>query len=387
MKNISLRISVSIIGFLSLILFLYIGQHLLFPLVFATIFAFALNPIVKRITLIGIPRTPAIIFTLLLVALLISGILLLIGTQVSSLISEMPSLTDKFDNLINIFQAFVEKNFRIKPDRQMNMLRDSFTDLLSTGTDIVTTAINITSNILFAIGLIPVYTFLMLYYKNLFKNFVLELAKENHHEKVALINNEIQDVLQRYMSGMFRIILSIAVLNSIGLYLIGIKYALFFACLTSLLAIIPYFGVITSAVLTALYAYLTTDSIGYPIAVVALYSCVQFLEGNFITPFVMGSKVELNALVVIFSLLAGGEIWGTPGMILSVPVVAVLKMVCDNVTALKPFGKVLGIGIIVPDSSSSISKEINLNTGENIENNKTDAFNLGNDLNGANTLK
>ncbi len=122
---------------------------------------------------------------------------------------------------------------------------------------------------------------------------------------------------------------------------IFINYAIFFGILISSLAIIPYFGILIGAVLAAIYALLTTDSLWYPAGVIIVNSIVQFLEGNFITPYIMGSRLSLNPLAIIIFLSIGGWVWGALGMIMSVPLLAITKMVCDNVESLHPYGKLL----------------------------------------------
>ena len=124
--------------------------------------------------------------------------------------------------------------------------------------------------------------------------------------------------------------------------LLGINYAVFFGVLISMLAIIPYFGIMAGAAVAAIYTLLTTDSLWYPTGVLLINVVVQFLEGNFITPNIMGSKLQLNPFAVIIFLFLGSFVWGAVGMILSVPILAITKMICDQIESLKPYGRLLG---------------------------------------------
>jgi predicted PurR-regulated permease PerM len=131
--------------------------------------------------------------------------------------------------------------------------------------------------------------------------------------------------------------LIIAALNTVGLLALGIKHAIFFGVLSGILTIIPYIGIFIGALLPTLMALLTKDSIWYAIGVVIIFSVVQFLEGNFITPRITGSKVRINALAAILALLIGGKILGITGMILAIPIVGIVKGLLQYSQHMKPF--------------------------------------------------
>ena len=131
--------------------------------------------------------------------------------------------------------------------------------------------------------------------------------------------------------------LIVAALNCIGLLVLGIDHAIFFGILSGVLTIIPYVGIIIGALFPILMALITKDSIWYSVGVVIVFFVVQFLEGNFITPRITGSKVSINALAAIVALVIGGKILGIAGMILAVPAIGVLKIVLSHSQRLKPF--------------------------------------------------
>ena len=120
------------------------------------------------------------------------------------------------------------------------------------------------------------------------------------------------------------------------------KFAIFFAVFASVLAIIPYIGILVGSAIPALVTLVETGSPGKAAAVVGVFVFVQFLEGNFITPMITGSKVSINPMAAIIALILGGELWGTPGMILSIPLTAVLKVVMDANKTTEPWGFLLG---------------------------------------------
>ena len=333
-----------LVGILAFFTILYIVGGILIPLVFSALLSFAVYPIVARLERWHIPRVIAILVTLLLIIGLLSAMLFFIGIQLSSFVQDIPNITQKFNNVLIFVQDYLASKVKIKADKQLNLLLDSVSQLFSTGADIISTTISTTSSILFYLVLMPIYMFFMLYYNELFRNFIIDLAPEHQKELSASIVGNIKNVVQNYVGGMVMVIAIVAMLNSLGFWLIDIQYAIFFGFLISLLAIIPYFGILTGSAIAVLYTFLTTDSLWYPAGVLLITACVQFLEGNFITPFVMGSQIQVNPLVLMVMLLFGNFLWGPAGMILSVPMVAITKMVCDNIDSLKPFGRVLGTG-------------------------------------------
>ena len=143
--------------------------------------------------------------------------------------------------------------------------------------------------------------------------------------------------MQGYISGLTLVTLIIATLNCIGLLALGIDHAIFFGILSGVLTIIPYVGIIIGALFPIIMALITKDSIWYSIGVVIVFTVVQFLEGNFITPRITGSKVSINALAAIIALVIGGKILGIAGMILAVPAIGVLKIMLSHSSRLKPF--------------------------------------------------
>ncbi|MEZ4888559.1 MAG: AI-2E family transporter [Chitinophagales bacterium] len=333
------------LGFLALTMILYMGSTIFIPILLASIIAFAIYPLVQKFEKLGFPEGLAIFSSMFIVISIIVLLIILIGAQLNSFITEIPTLINKFENLLLDIQDFIEDKFAITSESQLDILRDNMVNLFSTGTSIVRGTISTTTNILFYAALVPIYIFFMTYYHKIFRNFIIEISPANKMTLTEKILSEIKSVVQNYVGGLFLVILIIAALNSIGLLIVGIKYAVFFGCVSALLCIIPYFGVFMGGFITALYALLTGDAFWAPIGVIAVYGTIQFLEGNFITPFVMGTKVSLNPLVVIVTLLAGSALWGIAGMILSVPIIAVMKMVFDNIESLKPYGRVLGTHI------------------------------------------
>lgn len=337
-----------LVGIIALYVVLSYGQSILLPIMLSVLLSFSIYPLVKRLEgftirkrqLFG--RSAAILTAMFIVLISLVGLITLSGVQINNLIQDLPALNDKFNNLLMNIQAMIFQYAGITPEEQFGIIRDSLNQVFSSGISVAGVALSAASNMVFYLTIVPIYIYFMLYYMDTFANFIIELSDEEQKSVTRKIINNIGQVVQKYISSLSTVIVIVAVLNSIGMLLLGINYAVFFGVLISMLAIIPYFGIMAGAALAAVYTLLTTDSLWYPTGVLLINVAVQFLEGNFITPNIMGSKLQLNPFAVIIFLFLGSFVWGAVGMILSVPILAITKMICDQIESLKPYGRLLG---------------------------------------------
>jgi predicted PurR-regulated permease PerM len=135
----------------------------------------------------------------------------------------------------------------------------------------------------------------------------------------------------------------LAIIHSTVLSIIGIKYAVVLGIIAACFSFIPYFGTIVSGVLPVAFTLFAEENPYLAIAVLAYYVIISLIDHNILTPSIVGGNVHLNPFITILSIIVGAMIWGIPGMIIVVPVMAVVKIICDNVEDLKPVGYILGV--------------------------------------------
>lgn len=337
-----------LIGIIALYVVLSYGQGILLPILLSILLSFSIYPLVNRLEHLVVRKrkifgkSSAILTAMLIVFITLLGLITLSGVQINNLIQDLPVLNDKFNALLINIQTLIFDYAGITPEEQFGIIRSSLSQVFSSGVSVAGVALSAASNMFFYLSIVPIYIYFMIYYAPLFENLIIELSDEGQKEMTKNIINRIGHVVQQYISSVSMVIVIVAMLNSFGMLLLGIKYAVFFGVLISMLAIIPYLGIIMGATVAAIYTLLTTDSLWYPAGVLLINAIVQFLEGNFITPHIMGSRLQLNPLMVIIFLLLGSFVWGAMGMILSVPILAITKMVCDQIESLKPYGRLLG---------------------------------------------
>lgn len=331
-----------IIGIYVVFHILYLGQSIIVPLAFAGLFAVLLAPICNRLKKYKLGHAGSIIVSMLLFLLGILGILFLISLQFIEFTEQIPEMTNRLKEYTDQLILLLEEQLQIGQKQQVQYLNQGINKLIDRSGQVATTVISTTTNIFTFLVLLPIYTFFLLYYRDMLYNFLLKLADQYQLGEINVLKNNVQGVVQRYIIGMLSVMLILALLNTVGLLIVGLDHALFFGGFAAFLALIPYMGIILGAIPPVLFALLMYDSLFYAVGVIVVFTIVQFLEGNFITPNVMSSQVSINPLAALLALFIGGQLWGIAGMILFIPLIGITKVVFDHVEALKPFGYLLG---------------------------------------------
>ncbi len=336
------RIALSLISIIAIVYILHVLQGVLVPLCFGIVLSMILYPIAKLLEKKGLPRILSIVVCLFLVVILISTFLWLIINQFSILSAELPTYTAKVKILLVGSQNFIENTFKVSIGTLGKEIQKFGLDLLKNSGAFITNFLQETTSILGKSVLVILYVFFFLFYRDLLRGFLERLFWRERKATVNLILGKIYQVVHDYLSGLLIVIAIVAVLNSVGLLIIGIDHAIFLGCFAAILLLIPYIGIGIGATIPTLIALLTKDSGWYAVAVVIVFFVIQSLESNFITPLVVGSKVNINSFIAVVGLLLGGQLWGMAGLVLAMPIIAILKVIFDNTKGLRSFGYLMG---------------------------------------------
>ena len=321
-----------------------LAKDIVVPMAFAAFLAVVMLPVIKKLEDRKIGTAISITLVLLTTVISVGLLIWLIIDQVVGLLNDLPNLQAKFETFMNQVSRTLRRDYGISTTEQNKLLGEFMRNVSVYLGDILLS----TTSAISTLVQIPIYIFLFLIYRNKFRDFFLSLVPGD--EEFGW-RKDIERVVQGYISGLTLVTLIIASLNCIGLLALGIDHAIFFGILSGVLTIIPYVGIIIGALFPILMALITKDSIWYTVGVVIVFTVVQFLEGNFITPRITGSKVSINALAAIVALLIGGKILGIAGMILAVPAIGVLKILLSHSERLKPFV------ILLEDANGSVLKK------------------------------
>jgi predicted PurR-regulated permease PerM len=321
---------------------LYLASAFLIPLCIAGLLAMLMLPLSRKLEKWKVPRGLAIGLCLLLILLTFAGIALLISTQVISFANEMPSMQGQLNRKLDSVQEFIENLTQVSAQDQMVYMEGQLESLMQSTGYYLTSLLTATTSALATVAIMALYFFFFLYYRHKFKRFVLMITPREEHDKTKEIISQISEVTQKYITGVLTVVVILSVLNTIGLMVIGIRQALFFGVLAGVLNIIPFIGSFLGGFFPAIVALLTKDSLTLVFAVAIVFTVIQLVETNLLTPNIVGSKVKLNPLAAIIALMIGGAVWGIAGMIMFIPFLGILKIICDNIASLRPYGYLIG---------------------------------------------
>ena len=318
------------------------AREILIPLSLAVFFTFLLFPISDWLQTKRWPKSLAILVSILVALIVVVGLLYFFIYQILSFKEDLPELENSLKAKLEELQSFIETRARFSRKEQTLWMDQKVTDLGNDASSYIMNIFSATGAVLADLALIPIYIFFITYYSDRFRHFVSLLTENQYHEKIFSIMNKVSKVSQLYIKGILIDILILSVLNSTGFLLLGLEHAILFGTLAAFLNIVPYVGVMIGSIFPIIIALLTKDSAWYAVGVIGVCAFVQFLDNNFITPKVVGSSVSINPLAATVALIIGASLWGVMGMILFIPITGMIKVLCDNITQLQPYGYLLG---------------------------------------------
>jgi predicted PurR-regulated permease PerM len=318
-------------------------QIVIIPLIFSMIFSVMIYPLAKLLQKWKFSKGLAALFSVVIASIVIGSIIYFLWTQISQLNEQMPHLADKLDEMYEQFQKHLYNKYGIAKSEQTKQIKNQIAHLTNdNGGKILGWIVKETANFLTDVTLIPLFVFFLLYFRDFFLEFFCKAFATADNDIINSILTRMCEVIQSWLVGLVAVMAIVGTLNTIGLVCLGVQYAALFGFLAALLLLIPYIGVTIGSLLPALMALATKDSYWYAVGVVLIFLFIQVLEGNLITPYVIGSKVSINPLVAILSLVLFGNLWGISGLILALPITAMCKVVFDAVPEMQAYGFVLG---------------------------------------------
>ncbi len=336
-----LKLSQILLGIGVFFYIMVVGQSILIPLIFSTLFAIVLNPFVDFLCKHRFNRVLAIAVALFVGIVLVFGIMYFLSTQASIFTKTFPQFKLKFNALLEEAITWVTTHTSIERQKIDEWVVKAQSDALQTGATYLGHSLGTITNLLVVVFLIPVYVFMILFYKPLLLGFIAKVFPQSRHGVVLEVLQQTKTLIQSYLIGLLVEAAIVAVLNSVGLMVLGIQYAILLGVIGALLNMIPYIGGVIAIAMPMLIAFATKTPTS-ALLVFIVYMVVQFIDNHYIVPSIVASKVKINALVSIVVVLVGGALWGVPGMFLSIPITAIVKVVFDRIAPLKPFGFLLG---------------------------------------------
>lgn len=321
------------------------AKTVLLPFLFALFFSILLAPVSRWLEKYKVPRFLAALAALMVGIGIIFGLGYFFYNQISSFAADAEMFVERLEDLLADAEAFLSTWFVIEGGLNLDRAVNEVVDYVQDNAESLLSGMTGVASTVTAFFLVPIYMFLILLFRDLLKNFVLKAfgkGEPEREEKVAKIVTKMKTLVQRYILGMLMVIGILAILNSTMLLIIGVEHAIFFGVFAAMLNVIPFLGPIMGSILPILYALITMDSLIYPVIILLGFYIIQLFESNLFTPVIVGSQVSMNALVTLLLIFIGAQIWGLAGMILFIPLGAILKIICDEIESLQPYGYLLG---------------------------------------------
>ena len=325
-----------------LVVIIYLGQQILVPIMLAFLFAILLNPTVNILhRKWKIPNVIAVLVSIIILFSFLTSILFFIYWQIADISQEWPTIKHNFSIHIKNIEIWIRQNFHISRYKQEQYLQETANKSMREG-DLMGNTLSSFTNTFASLILIPLYTFLILLYRKLFVNFLLQIVNPKNEAKLIDILVHIGSIVQNYIVGLIIEMVIVASLTAGGLMLLDVRYAILLGVITAILNLIPYIGILCAAVITIVAALIHTTDPTIVIKIIFMVWAIQLFDNNFLVPKIVGNKIQINALVSIIGVIVAGTIAGIAGMFLALPTIAILKVIFDRVDSLKPYGYLMG---------------------------------------------
>lgn len=337
-----IRVLAVLLLIIVIIFILILGKNILIPLFLAGFISALLVPMGNWLETKKFSRIMSSIVALLTAILGILGLLTFIAFQVASFSRDLGNVGGRLNEYLQDLEVFLSDKLKIETGIGKGIDQDYLINLLQDNSRSIADFIFVTLGSLTSFVLLTVFIFFFLLYRDHLTLFISRLFKDQESEKVKHEIKNLRRVVQKYIIGVMKVMAILAVLNTAILFGFGIKHAIFFGVFAGILNIIPFLGPFLGAVLPTIFAFLTKDSLWYPVGIVAAFQIIQLIESNFLTPKIVGSNVNLNAFVTFLGLMVGAAIWGIAGMIIIIPTMAVLRQIFELHEATLPYALLLG---------------------------------------------
>ncbi|MEP7277199.1 MAG: AI-2E family transporter [Bacteroidota bacterium] len=319
------------------------GKRILSPIIFACLFSILLLPLANFLERkFHFRRNMAALTSVLIMVVCLGAILYLLGTQIARLVGDWPVFKEELASAGNELQSWVSQQFHIDVDKQVSYVHKATSKIVDSGTVMAGATLYSVSTVLLFFSFTLFYSFFFLLYRSLIIKFLMRVFLEENNKLVKEIIQEVQFIIRKYITGLLIEMAIVSTLVSVVLSILGIKYAVLLGLITGLLNIIPYIGILSALIISALITFATTAAATKVIWIVAVLFGTHLIDVNILLPVIVGSKVRINAMITLLGIIVGEMVWGIAGMFLSIPVIAVLKIIFDRVEALRPWGLLLG---------------------------------------------
>lgn len=334
--------SIEMLGLFLVGALILMASDVIMPLILSFFLSLVLLPVCRFLTRHKVPRVIAIVLSILLLIIIVGVFVWLFFMQINKLIVDFPTIRDNLTQHVNNLSAWIDRKGHFSTQEQTKIINEQSNKLLNYAGGVLGGVATSATSVLLFFGLIPIYIFFLMYYKNLLLNFVFLWFQKCHHAQVQEVMHETEAIIKSYIGGLIIQITYMTILMGIALTIFGIPHAILIAIIFAFLNLIPYIGALIGNLIGVLLTISSSQELGPVFTVLIVIAVVQFLDNNILMPRIVGSKVKINALASIVAVFVGGKLAGISGMFLSLPILAIFKIIFDRTEMFRQWGVLFG---------------------------------------------
>lgn len=342
--------------FTVLIILMYIGQSVFKPIFLAGLLAILLISPSRLFERAGFPRGIASLISLLLALMVFIILFYFLSNSLIQFQNDIPVLIQRITESISKIEVWAQKKFDISPQQTKEIVESTRSSVTPSTSYIINTLTSVSSTVFMSI-IIAIYTFLLLLYRGLIVQFLVALFAKQHTEKVYSVVSKTRFVIKSFIVGLFIEMVVVAAANCTAFFFLGVKYALLLGIIAAILNIVPYLGIFSACVLCTLITF-TTNSLSTVVGLNIALIIIHMIDSNVLMTKIVGSKVKLNALATIMGVVFFSALWGLVGTFLAIPIMAILKVIFEDVPAFHPFAIIMGDDVSVKSASKPVFQKI-----------------------------
>lgn len=319
------------------------GHNIFVPIVFSILLSILLLPMASFMEKkLHFHRILANLFSVLFAMAVIASLIYFFSVQLTRFLNDIPSIREHLQLHYLSFQNWLERTFDLSTSEQNVVISTATSTVKDTGTVVLGETFFTLTQSLFYVIMVAIYSFLILFYRHLIRNFLFQVFNASYKSDVEEVLTGSKIIVQKYMTGLMIEMAIVAMLNSVTLMIIGVEYAIFLGVFSAVLNIIPYIGIIMGILITSLVTLTTSTHLSDIVWIIVCFEIIHFIDSNILMPRIVGSKIRINALVTIVGVVIGGTLIGLPGIFLALPTIAIMKIIFDRIPDLRAWGQLMG---------------------------------------------
>lgn len=337
------RLALILLAVVLIVMMLSVAKNIFIPLVFALLIAILLYPLNKFFEYkLRLGHTFAPLLSIILFVSVLSSFVYFLVVQFIGFSSDFPLLRTRFQEMFINLQHWMSHKLNITTKQQAAYIDRSVTGLLDSAGESVRNVLFSVTGIMLMFIFIFIFTFFILYHRKLLLKFVTHLFSKEHRPKVQEVILETKAMIYSYVQGLVIEMVVLSIVTCTIFLIMGIKYALLLGMMASVLNIIPYLG-IYSAIVVSMLVTLANSNINAALGVGIALFIIHVLDSNVLFPRIVGGRVKMNPFITIVTVIVGEYVWGIPGMFLFIPIMGIIKLICERVDGLEAWAYLIGV--------------------------------------------